>query len=404
MRRLSVVVGIVVWFAVRAMAGAGDIAEIAWTKTICLEKDRYVGWPTVCRLRNGDLLAVFSGDRDHHVCPYGKVQLIRSTDGGETWSTPKTIANGPLDDRDAGVVQLPNGEVIVTWFTSVAYASAWEVKHHPEFLRHHEKIPPEVVEENLGYYLIRSADNGETWSKPLKLANCDQTPHGPIVLKDGSLLQIGRRTQDDRFAAGRNAFGKTIISVSRSTDGGRAWTYLCPEIPSANGEGEVPHMFHEPHVAELPDGTLVGMVRYHGNDGDRRLNGNGYMRSTVSTDGGKTWSPMAKTPLLGLPPHLLALPDGRLVCVYGRRLADPGFGEFACVSADGGRTWDVEHEIRLVGSHNGDLGYPASTLLADGWILTVYYQQLNPGEKTRLMATKWRLGRQAGTIKERNGK
>ena len=25
--------------------------------------------PTVCRLANGDLLAVFSGDRDSHICP-----------------------------------------------------------------------------------------------------------------------------------------------------------------------------------------------------------------------------------------------------------------------------------------------------------------------------------------------
>ena len=372
-------------------AGGADIAEIAWTKTICIEKDRYIGWPTVCRLQNGDLLAVFSGDRDHHVCPYGKVQLIRSKDGGETWSEPKTIANGLLDDRDAGVVQLPNGEIVVTWFTSIAYASAGEVKRHPEFARHHEKLPPNLVEESLGYYLIRSADNGETWSKPLKLKNCDQTPHGPIVLRDGSLLQIGRRTDDGGFAAGRNAFKRTIISVSRSTDGGRTWSYLCSEIPSTNGEGDQPHIFHEPHVAELPDGTLVGMVRYHGDDGDKRRRGNGYMRSTFSTDGGKTWSPMAKTPLLGLPPHLLALPDGRLVCVYGRRLAEPGYGEFACVSCDGDKTWDVANEIKLLGAQNGDLGYPASTLLADGWILTVFYQQPRPGEKTCLMAAKWRL-------------
>ena len=374
-----------------AVADGADVAEIAWTKTICLEKDRYIGWPTVCRLRNGDLLAVFSGDRDRHVCPYGKVQLVRSKDGGETWSAPKTIANGLLDDRDAGVVQLPNGEVIVTWFTSIAYASAGEVKRHPEYGRHHEKLPRDLVEESLGYFLIRSADNGETWSKPLKLENCDQTPHGPIVLRDGSLLQIGRRTDDGGFAAGRNAFGRTVISVSRSTDGGRTWTYLCPEIPSSNGEGDQPHVFHEPHVAELPDGTLAGMVRYHGDDGDRRLRGNGYMRSTISTDGGKTWSPMAKTPLLGLPPHLLALPDGRLVCVYGRRLAEPGYGEFACVSRDGGKTWDVANEIKLLGAENGDLGYPASTLLEDGWILTVFYQQPRPGEKTCLMAAKWRL-------------
>lgn len=368
-----------------------SLAEIAWTRTICIEKDRYVGWPTACRLKSGDLLVVFSGDRDWHVCPYGKVQLIRSRDGGETWCAPKTIANGLLDDRDAGVVQLPNGEVIVTWFTSIAYASDWEVKHHPEFMRHHEKLPPELVEANLGYYLMRSTDDGKTWSKPHKLQNCDQTPHGPIVLKDGSLLQIGRRSLSDKFAAGKDVFGKTIISVSRSTDGGVNWTYLCPEISTTNGEGEVPHMFHEPHVAELPDGRLVGLVRYHGDDGVVGRKGNGFMRSAYSDDGGHTWTPLVKTELLGLPPHLLALPDGRLVCVYGRRLKDPGFGEFAAVSSDRGLTWDVAHEIKLIGSHNGDLGYPASVLMPDGWILTVYYQQLNRGEKTRLMATKWRL-------------
>jgi len=100
---------------------------------------------------------------------------------------------------------------------------------------------------------------------------------------------------------------------------------------------------------------------------------------------------MVKSPLLGLPPHLLTISDGRLVCVYGRRVAFAGFGEFASISSDGGKTWDVENEITLCASHNGDLGYPASTLLADGWILTVYYQQLKPGEKTRLMATKWRV-------------
>ena len=96
-------------------------AEVKWAKTICREEGRYIGWPTVCRLRNGELLAVFSGDRDEHVCPYGKVQLIRSKDDGETWSEPVTIANGLLDDRDAGVVQHPDGEILVSWFTSVAY-------------------------------------------------------------------------------------------------------------------------------------------------------------------------------------------------------------------------------------------------------------------------------------------
>jgi len=357
-------------------------AEILWTRPICIEENRYIGWPSVCRLQNGDVLAVFSGDRDAHICPWGKVQMVRSTDGGETWGQPRTIANGILDDRDAGIVQLPSGEILVTWFTSVAYRWPEILERHPEYKRHDEKIDPVAAKAALGYFLIRSCDNGETWGVPEKLVNCEQTPHGPIVLHDGSLLQIGRSTTGDG-GSGVGKFNHTIITVSRSTDAGRTWTVLCPEIADENGENTPPHRFHEPHVAELADGTLVGLVRYHGPDG--------CLRQTVSKDGGRTWTPMTKTPLLGLPPHLLPLPDGKLLVVYGRRIEKAGFGEYACLSDDGGKTWDVANEILLAPSHCGDLGYPASTLLADGTILTVYYQQPRGGQLPCLMATKWRV-------------
>ena len=51
------------------------------------------------------MLVVFSGDRDAHVCPWGKVQLLRSRDGGATWSDPVSICDTPLDDRDAGILE-----------------------------------------------------------------------------------------------------------------------------------------------------------------------------------------------------------------------------------------------------------------------------------------------------------
>ena len=375
-------------------ADATARAEILWTRPICVETNRYIGWPTVCRLRNGDLLAVFSGDRDRHICPWGKVQLVRSTDGGETWSAPETIANTALDDRDAGIVQLPDGEVVVTWFTSTAFAKLGS----QDWRRHLEKLSPETLETGAGNWLIRSKDNGKTWSRPAKLDNYAQTPHGPIVLRDGSLLQVGRTT-NVRDGVASNSFRRTIIRVSRSTDGGRNWQVICPEIPAANGENDAPSRFHEPHVAQLPDGTLVAVVRYHGDGEGLATKGNGYMRVTFSKNGGRTWSPMAKTGMLGLPPHLTVLPDGRLLCVYGRRVAAAGFGEFACLSTDGGRTWDVEHEITLATSHCGDLGYPATAQLPDGTLLTVFYQQRQPGEKPCLMATKWRVP--AATVRVR---
>lgn len=359
-------------------------AEILWTRPICVETNRYIGWPTVCRLKNGDILVVFSGDRDEHVCPYGKVQMVRSSDGGETWSVPDTIASTVLDDRDAGIVQMPDGEVIVTWFTSTAYRRPDIFKVRPDFRRHDEKIDKQAAKAAFGNFLIHSRDNGKTWMKMEKLSNYAQTPHGPILLKDGSLLEIGRTGKGKvKDKLGRELPARTIITVSKSTDAGRTWTVLCPEIPDENGENDKPAMFHEPHVAELADGTLVGLVRYHGPDN--------CMRVTFSHDGGRTWSPMTKTPMVGYPPHLLVLPDGKLVNVYGRRLADPGFGEFACISDDDGRTWDTPNEIILAPSDNGDLGYPSSTLLADGSILTVYYQKPAPRQKPCLMATKWRV-------------
>lgn len=363
-------------------------AEILWQKNICVQEDRYIGWPSVCRLANGDLLAVFSGDRDEHVCPWGKVQMIRSTDNGETWSRPVTIANGPIDDRDAGIVQLPDGEIFVTYFTSLAYRTKKFLTHNwPRtsdqywWRRHDEKLTDEVRQESVGNFAVRSKDNGRTWSKPEKLSLKGQTPHGPILLRDGSLFQIGRSFT--RSGQGKGERGRTIISAERSTDGGRTWEVLCGDIPDTNGENTPDHMFHEPHAVELADGTLIGLVRYHGPDH--------CMRQTVSRDGGRTWTPMTKTAMIGLPPHLIELPDGKVVNVYGRRHVRPGYGEFAAISDDRGATWDTANEIALAHSHNGDLGYPASCLLPDGCILTVYYQQPEMDKKPCLMATKWRV-------------
>jgi len=69
---------------------------------------------------------------------------------------------------------------------------------------------------------------------------------------------------------------------------------------------------------------------------------------------------------------LLVLSDGRLLATYGYRYFPEGVR--ACLSTDGGRTWDLKHEIVL--QNNGtdvDLGYPVSIEMDDKRILTVYY-------------------------------
>ena len=71
------------------------------------------------RRQAGELLVVFSGDRDAHVCPWGKTQLVRSGDEGETWSTPEVIRDSPLDDRDAGIIETAGGTLLASWIPTL---------------------------------------------------------------------------------------------------------------------------------------------------------------------------------------------------------------------------------------------------------------------------------------------
>jgi hypothetical protein len=126
------------------------------------------------------------------------------------------------------------------------------------------------------------------------------------------------------------------------------------------------------------------MIRHHGQPGDQVL------WQTESADGGKTWTETRPTSIWGLPPHLLRLRDGRILLTYGHRR--PAFGQRACLSRDGGKTWDYDHELRIRDdAPNGDLGYPASIQMDDDTILTIYYQVDKPGEKTCLLGTFWKL-------------
>lgn len=341
-------------------------AEIIWTHPI--RKAEYIGWPTVMRRRGGELIASYSGNREGHVCPYGREELIRSFDGGETWTQkPEIFHNSIIDDRDCGITELANGDLLAVFFSSTCFAGS-----HPKA---YAKLPKELVDEARGFWTRRSTDGGKTWEDPVP--HQSSSPHGAIQLKDGRLIIAGfafRRW--DMWNRKHCPDPETSLMIEESTDNGRSWhvlTKVALQPPFNAREYGI-----EPYPVETDDGRLIVFCR-------TMLP---HMAQVVSTDGGRTWSKMSMTPLAGLPPHFLKLKNGKLLCTFTQRGSKH---EVAAVSDDQGRTWDVANEILLSKGFTGDMGYPSTVENDDGTLVSVYYQAENVGEPPCLMATKWRL-------------
>ena len=100
--------------AAAQIARAATAPVLGASKVISTQPEYYHGWPTVALRRNGEILTVYSGGREAHICPFGRVELIRSRDEGRTWTWPEVIMDSPIDDRDAGVVETPAGSLLVT--------------------------------------------------------------------------------------------------------------------------------------------------------------------------------------------------------------------------------------------------------------------------------------------------
>ncbi|MHC4871606.1 MAG: sialidase family protein [Planctomycetota bacterium] len=336
-----------------------------------IEEDRYLGWPTLTKTSDGELLVVYSGDRDSHICPWGRNHLIRSKDNGKTWSNYEVINNTPLDDRDAGIIQTQKGTLVVSWFTSLAFEGPAENDKWSSYgsslryARHAEKLPQEIKDKWIGNWIMRSEDGGKTWQDRVRILG--SAPHGPIELRDGRLMLVGNNDENENYR----------ITVEESKDDGRSWQLLSEMSADVSRESG----FCEPHLIELDDGKIIVLFRCH--------RGEMLMKQSESTDGGKTWTEPHETNLYGYPPHLLKLENDDLLVVYCRR-REP-FAQLACLSHDNGKTWDMENEIVLNPAASPDMGYPSSVQLADGSIYTVYYQAEDTGKPPCLMATHWKL-------------
>ena len=338
----------------------------------------HAAFPHIIRLQDGDLLCVFreaptrpgvaamwSGNNKishYHLDDSSRIALVRSSDDGRTWDPDTHVvvdeSDGTQDINMAMVGQLPSGELVLNnhrWFLHMSkdQAEAMSPDRKVLVVDHYNQRFGGMVSDSL--YMYRSGDGGRNWSapEPFGIGGLTYQAHtgkdGVLQMPDGQLMLIFNSTYSADSSSG--------VYVVRSGDGGRTWRQ--PSLVALDPEGQVG--FGEPPLLRLASGRLLTMMR----TGE-------YLYQGYSDDDGWTWQGVKRSPIWGHPAHCIQLRSGRVLCAYGYR-REP-YGIRACLSDDEGETWDVGNEfvIRGDGLHR-DLGYPASVLLEDGRVLTVYY-------------------------------
>lgn len=334
--------------------------------------------PSVTWCDNGDLLAIwFSANQENG---RGMVVLQSRLKAGEDHWSPATLFFKVPDRNMTGSSLFNDGHGMLYHFNGVEAAGDWQ---------------------NLMVVMRTSKDNGYTWTAPKIIAPEHAKRHqvisGTIRTSKGWLVQ----------ACDAGPEGNDGAAVLVSKDGGRSWEDPWDGAPKPEfREGTVGTTVAGIHagVVELKDGSWMALGR--GNTIVTK-NGSKRMPMSVSEDGGATWrysaSPfppidggqrlvlmrLREGPILlvSFTDHPQRTPEDERGMVFKRKDGTEyrGYGMYAALSYDEGKTWPVRkllsdgNERFLDGgawtgffvmdtSHAEPRGYLAGTQSSDGTI------------------------------------
>jgi len=217
------------------------------------------------------------------------VGMSRSTDGGETWEPMKVIMDmkewGGLPEDQNGI---GDPSVLIDRNTNTIWVAAVWAHGHPGQRNWWASKPGMKPEKTSQFVLVKSEDDGITWSEPINITKqikkkewylLLQGPGKGITLKDGTLVFPAQFKDKEQMPH------STIIW---SKDHGTTWNI---GIGSKSNTTEA-------QVIELEDGGLMLNMRDNRNSTDKsETNG----RSVYITyDLGKTWKkhPTSRTNVL----------------------------------------------------------------------------------------------------------
>jgi predicted neuraminidase len=293
---------------------------------------------TLAETPEGIVAAWFGGTHEKHK----DVGIWLSRLEGGRWTAPVEVADGVQDPTlryptwNPVLFQMPGKELLLFYKVGPSPSEWWGM-------------------------LKRSTDGGRSWSAAERLPDGILGPikNKPVLLADGTLL-----------------CPTSSVHFEMTTDAGRTWTRT-PAINDGRAFGAI-----QPSILFTRDGRLQILCRSQ----------NGVVLQAFSSDKGRTWTPLERTPLPN--PNsgtdAVTLRDGRQLLVYNHvtkrsRQWGGSRSPLNIAVSDDGRSWTsfhvLEDEPRM------EFSYPAVIQASDGRIHVTYtwkrqrikYVVLDPG-------------------------
>lgn len=329
----------------------------------------YFAWPTVTRLQNGKICVGASGYRVEHICPFGTGVITFSEDNGESYSDLIPIFDTPLDDRDVGLTPFGKSGLIATSFNNTIEFQRENMPQTQECFDYINSVSPKEEEKYLGILFRISNDCGNTFGEIYK--SPVSSPHGPIELKDGTVLWVGRK-----LSIHNHIYAYTLnTETAEMTFRGDLGIYKYEEFKEL--------YCYEPYAIQLPDGKIICHLRVENAEETIFT-----LYQTESLDNGKTWSKPRQIigDQSGAPSHILRHSSGILIAAISHRAMPCGI--HIIFSEDNGKTWVDEQSI-FQNLNTDDLGYPSTIEMEDGSLLTVFYSRETEEHPALILQQKW---------------
>lgn len=237
--------------------------------------------PGLATTNKGTLIAVYDNRRNGSVDLQEDVDvgMSRSTDGGQTWESMKVIMDmgewGGLPQKENGV---GDPSVLIDRQTNTIWVAALWLHGHPDKRAWFASQPGMTPKETGQFLLVKSEDDGLTWSEPINITNQIKKPDwnlllaGPgkgISMKDGTLVFPAQFKDESEIPH------STLIY---SQDHGKTWTI---------GTG-AKSKTTEAQVVELANHSL--MLNMRDDRGSGAGKGTGARSIAITKDFGQTWT------------------------------------------------------------------------------------------------------------------